>query len=793
MNYKIPLSAFAALIGLLPVAYSQSANWVGGTSGDWSTTANWSTGTTAPLLDTNVATFNAGSSNTTITAPTNIASVGLVFATGSGAYTINGGTWSAVSGWVANLQAGATQSQVFNPTVLSLGVGTGAFANLTFTNNSTTPGTSLTIGTDSTSIIRNSGTSSAGLAEIRVSGGVSTRSAYTGPTTVIINSTIADSLSGTPTRLTKTGGSGANGTLVLNGPNTFSGGVDTGNASGRIILGNDSALGTGTVRNSAGGTGIIFEANKAVVIANNFEMTGMNGSAAINTKTLTASAASGATTISVSTTGLYVGQVITGTGFAAGTTIASIGAGTIDISTPTTATLTTTSTFSELSVLGSGATAGDTTITVNNVSNLAVGQVIQASNGLAQNTRVVSIAGNVVTLDKPVAATIAPNATVAVSSAPAGSSGLVAFTGSNNITLTGQFNTSPTLASAGANNTTFLVTNTGKTEISGKITQSNTSFSGADITATNNGGIIKTGSGNLTLSGANDYRGATLVRDGTLFVNGDQSLATGAVTVSTLASSTKTTTAATAAGLGNVTIPNTTGLVAGQTVTSSSGSIPVGTFAPNPSTSLLLSNNTTGVTAIGDVITFGQQVGVLAGSGTVGGNTTINGVSGLNAFLKPGATAGSKGLLSFNQALTLGANSTTEMELGGVATGNRGTGYDAINAVGNVAFNGTLSLVMTTDLMAGVFDLFQITGAGTASGAFTSVVLSGLGYTGSFTPGGSVDSRGQTFTYALDGTGKIGQLTVTGIASPIPEASTYAVLAGLTGLAFAGFRRRRQS
>jgi fibronectin-binding autotransporter adhesin len=46
-----------------------------------------------------------------------------------------------------------------------------------------------------------------------------------------------------------------------------------------------------------------------------------------------------------------------------------------------------------------------------------------------------------------------------------------------------------------------------------------------------NGGLTKSGSGTLTLSGANTYKGPTVVSAGTLVINGDQSAATGSVSV----------------------------------------------------------------------------------------------------------------------------------------------------------------------------------------------------------------------------------------------------------------------
>ena len=110
--------------------------------------------------------------------------------------------------------------------------------------------------------------------------------------------------------------------------------------------------------------------------------------------------------------------------------------------------------------------------------------------------------------------------------------GTTAITGNGSLRLgaggtDGSLSTSSAISMAAAQST-FVV------DQSDTVTQG-VDFSGAAITASVGGpgigNFIQAGSGTTILNAANSYRGATSVNAGTLLVNGDQSGATGAVTV----------------------------------------------------------------------------------------------------------------------------------------------------------------------------------------------------------------------------------------------------------------------
>ena len=120
----------------------------------------------------------------------------------------------------------------------------------------------------------------------------------------------------------------------------------------------------------------------------------------------------------------------------------------------------------------------------------------------------------------------------------------VIITGTNDLTLTGPFN-------SGGTAKTLTVLNTGITTISGVITNTGTSSGGA---------LTKVGTGILVLSGNNTYPGTTTVSTGKLFINNTSGSGTG----------TNTVTANSAGTLGG------SGTIAGSVVATTGGSVAPG-------------------------------------------------------------------------------------------------------------------------------------------------------------------------------------------------------------------------
>ncbi|MDA8481057.1 autotransporter-associated beta strand repeat-containing protein [Citrobacter sp. Awk 4] len=199
----------------------------------------------------------------------------------------------------------------------------------------------------------------------------------------------------------------------------------------------------------------------------------------------------------------------------------------------------------------------------------------------------------------------------------------------------------------------------------GNVTNNGTlAFNRSDITSYNNlisgsGAVAQTGSGSTTLSGNNTYTGATTVSAGTLYVNGNQSSATGLTTVAS---------GATLGGSG--TIGGSVTVADGGTLTPGASADTVGTLTIRGN--LALSSGAVLNYNLGQAGTVGGSLNDLT---VVNGNLTLGGT--LNVTTSTGGTfdAGVYRIISYAGSLTnnglvlgslpSGANATLQTSVAG--------------------------------------------------------------------------------------------------------------------------------
>jgi autotransporter-associated beta strand protein len=200
---------------------------------------------------------------------------------------------------------------------------------------------------------------------------------------------------------------------------------------------------------------------------------------------------------------------------------------------------------------------------------------------------------------------------------------------------------------------------------SGTLTVSTSLWNGYAATTS----LTKLGAGTMTLSGVNQYTGATIVKAGKLTVNSS----------------------------GNI---------------NASSGVTIGTA----STSATSEFNFNSSTALTKAVSFaaGSTGGTLSGSGTI--NQAVNVTTG-NTL----AIGNSVGTMNF--ASTLGLAGTTMMEIDGTAGAGLVGGHDFANVTGAITYGGTLTLDLGATFGTGSYswDLFNFAGADL--GTFSTISL----------------------------------------------------------------------
>jgi autotransporter-associated beta strand protein len=378
-----------------------------GTDNNFGTAANW-LANTAPNTTVNTQLFNSTPANglTVNIAVNNTVMLNTEFNTSAGSFTFTGNTidFDSSGSSLFNIDASVTGT----PTI-TVGNNIQAWGAGTFTTNSSRSIQFVNARTGASLILNGNltGGATAGISEGAVFyAGNTGASAATGSITV--NGVIADGTSGGNLYIAK--GSGTQGSLFLNGPNTYSGGTEYGSNSAMLSLGNATALGTGALR-------LLEPASGGSLVAST-PLTGANKVA--NTINFVSNTVGTATTSNA---------------------VVALTAG------------------SNLGTLSSGIAP-------------AVGDYVTAGNGtlLPKYVRVTGVSGSNITFDVNAVATGTSGALTTKPYSTSGSSTLT-IGGSNDIEFSGTQNLSTVWSNNGAVTQTYNITNAGTTTFSGVLEQ----------------------------------------------------------------------------------------------------------------------------------------------------------------------------------------------------------------------------------------------------------------------------------------------------------------------------------
>lgn len=481
--------------GLLSAA---DKTWTGSTSGIWNTAGNWSP-SGVPTASDNAIFNSSGATNLTVDTSNNVTISTLAFnSNASSNITINANNNFRLEGILVD--SGSTGSHTLSAVAGNLNIGTNNVANGSydyhFTNNSAKLFT-----------VKSTSSSYSWSSANQTSGTVVRNWIFDGSGDMLIDTAMSmtnASMSFQTINLLKSGA----GTLTLNGTSNNYNGVT--NITGGVLA--VAKLDNGGSTSSIG----VSSSNAANLIINGGTLRYVGATNSSTDRLFTMGVGSNGATLDASGTGALS---LTGTG-----TVAFTAA-----NTASTLTLAGTGTGSNslganiiLADNGSGALS----VVKNGAGTwLISGTQNTYSGGTSLNAGVL-LAGNNSALG---------TGTLTFNGGTLSANGASSRTFSNNVLFSG-------LGGFGQSGITGSVILNGNINLGGTVRTIVTEGGGANFNATSgtvsNGGILKSGTGALVLSGSNDYAAGTWLSDGTLLVGTSTSLGSGTLTISggTLAS-----------------------------------------------------------------------------------------------------------------------------------------------------------------------------------------------------------------------------------------------------------------
>ena len=512
--------------------------------------------------------------------------------------------------------------------------------------------------------------------------------------------------------ITKTG----NGTLTLNGTNTYTGDTLVSGSGSRINATNASSFGTGnvTITTTGGNNGAFVSVSAAGIFVNNFSI---NGTGTANG----AIQATGNSTLSGLVT--LAGDAMIATRTGAGNTNLTL-AGGINTSGGSNRTLTL-NTFGCATVATNQITISTNSVNLGTGGTLLIGNGIEAGGTGTVNLNVGNNTWGTISVRAVQSAGVSSNATLNLGAANAlGGSGAVLQLGvlntalegirvnlnGNNQTIGGLRSFSGN-GSASANGTRTVTSATAATLTIDNSSATNYLYDGA---ISGNISLVKNGTATQTLSGNNTYTGNTTVNNGTLTLSGGTAIADAGTVIlaNTAGAVLNVNTSETIGSLqgGGATGGNVT-IASGQTLTVAeansntfSGSLQgSGNLTKSGAGTLTLSgasaNTYTGTTTVSaGTLTLDKTSGVVA----IGGNLVLNGSS----------------RLVYGASKSEQIADTASITINGSQSVFNGTAW-ADNVNPNANINETIASLTVTDgqFNTGTTSNWTVTGAGVFDGS----------------------------------------------------------------------------